>query len=750
MRSRKGVVLAAGLTSLIALVAAAAVPSVRWFRGESCLSAVEERRFSDAVDACREAFDSTGKAEYAASLAMALVAVGQIDEAWRWANAPEAEGQVRALRIKGVVLRIRGQLDLARETLTAALEAALKEGAASEAARAAHALAGLYWTQGAYSAAYDAIEVSEREASRAGDGPALALAEIARGDIFRYLGDAQRADVSYRRAIEASADWPADLAYAHFKTGVLHQERRTLGLAREHLERSLALSESTRNQDLIFAARHNLARVLLLEGKLDEAQRQVRTTTDDELSKLPRDAQATIPLLRAEIALGRGEIEQALTQLERARRASGELQLHWEVATVRGDALKAAGRIEEAEKAWGEAIDAIDALTLKEPQHQGWVVSRRRKPFDALFSSLVRRGEHQAAWNVLARYSLSEALSFTGNDGNEVDDPRKLVESAEALKANWPLKGDTVEAAVPSISDSEEVLVLHETPDRLWIGTRRGRRVKFVDAGSREDLDPLLHRFLGDGGDAEAAARLGEALWDAAGLSSSDERLHIYATGRLHRLALAALRHKDRYWVELRPIARLPSLSAPAREVSTFFGAPLIAGDPKGDLSAAREEVAWVASRLNAPSLSGAAVTREAVISAKGRSLLHLATHATIGLEGARLVLADGELSAQEVLVERPHARLVVLASCASGMGREAAGSDSLSTAFLRAGSGAVVSTLRSVPDEAAQQFVRAFYAHGGERDPVAGITRAQRELVSRLPAAVWSAFVVTVGPSLR
>jgi hypothetical protein len=448
-------------------------------------------------------------------------------------------------------------------------------------------------------------------------------------------------------------------------------------------------------------------------------------------------------LVHARLALARGDASTALGWLDRIEPSGPDRDLRWEVATERGRALLAAGRSDEAAAAWLAAMDEVEAIAASEPDHQGWMAARRREPFDLLFALWARRAENARAWDIVARYSRLESLSVTANT---VEDPHKLVEDAEKLRADWSA---TKLEAVAQLPDALEILVLHEADGRLWAGTRRAGKVRFVDLGALSDLEPVLHRFMGDAGDADAADRLGTLIWQAAGLAPSGRPLYIGATGRLRRLAFAALRDEGRFWVEHRPLARLASLTGEARDTSGFEGSPLVVGDPRGDLAAAREEVSWVADRMKVRGLLGADATREAILSARGRSVLHIATHAAIGLEGARLVLADGELTAQEILREQPFARLVVLASCASARGRDAAGSDSLETAFLRAGSGAVLSTLRTVPDTAAQQMVRAFYENGGLRDPAVALARAQAELASKQPASIWSAFNITVGRQL-
>ncbi len=724
---------------VIAAGATAAYMGSQW-HASSCTRAIDGRRFSEAVEACTRAFEPGRDGRFAASVAMAQLGLGRRDEAWTWANLAEARDQVRARRVRGVVSKMRGDLEQARDELQEALKLALERGEAAEAARTSHALAGIQWEQGQYSETWETLELSEREARRAGDGPALALAELARGDVLRRLGDGQRADDFYRRAVEATAAWAGDQAYALLKIGFLHRDRGALRLAQTHLEQALALAESRGNEGLVTAVRINLAEVLAIAGDFAASERH--------LSVLDEGARSSwdVPLTHARIALGRGDAEGALRLLDQVEKTELPIDVRWEVSTVRGHASLQAGRPDAAAAAWTAAIETVETLTAAEPEHQGWVVAQRRKPFDALFAFHVSRGEHAQAWSVIARYSLAEALSFTGE---ETGDPRRMIAAAQALKAEWPLHRGTVEEEGTSAAlEGRDLLVLHEAEGRLWVGSRRAGEVRFVDAGPLSAFEDLLHRYLGNPDDRDAAEALGEALWRAAEPDRSTAPIYVRATGRLRRLAVAALRHDGRYWFEHRPIAQLPSLTVPRTPAVRFGGPAVIAGDPKGDLAAAREEVSWLAARLNVQARMGVEANREAILSAQGSALLHVATHAAIGLEGTRLVLADGELSAQEILRHRPHARVVVLASCASAVGRDAAGSDSLATAFLRAGSGAVLATLRTVPDAAAQQFVRAFYEHGGAADPISALARAQAEVAPSQPASIWSAFVIAVNPS--
>jgi CHAT domain-containing protein len=171
---------------------------------------------------------------------------------------------------------------------------------------------------------------------------------------------------------------------------------------------------------------------------------------------------------------------------------------------------------------------------------------------------------------------------------------------------------------------------------------------------------------------------------------------------------------------------------------------PMVLADPRGDLPAAAAEGRDVARLLGTSALLGPAATRQALAAAAGASVLHIAGHAGWGPGGPWIELADGRSEPGTVLTSRVRPRLVVLASCASGLpaGRGLWGS--AGTAFLAAGSEAVLASLGSVEDGAARELVLRFYREGGAADPPGGLARAQRALLAAgRPPSSWAPFVL-------
>ncbi len=694
-----------------------------------------------ALAACTGAFERTATPAAAAWIAMANVQLRQVDEALAWADRPEVRELPRARRVRGYLLMVKGEREAGLAEYERGLADALASGDVGEAGRMAHALAGLHWSAGRYSAAFDSAELAEARAREAGDGATVAFALLAKADIFRHLGDAQRAEAAYAEAVAASEPWPSPNAFALLKQGMFLKERGMYGQARAPLERALALAEQTENGWVLAPATNYVAQLRLREGDVPGAR-----TLLERASVTVREHVDGV-LAAGMIARAEGRHRQALADIERAEPLMRTPSEKLDIAMDRAELHLELGEEAAAVAAWREAMETAEALSGAEPVHQGWVVARRRAPFDRLFVHLVERGRHAEAWEVLVRYTRAEALSQVAEDE---DVPlRERLEAAERMKAAWKASAVATgrEVAVPRRLPGGALLVVHEVAERFFVGVEDGAGVRFSEVGPAADSARAVHAFRGDPSDGAAAAALGEALWRSAGLEASDEPLLVAPTGRLRGLAFGALRAEGRYWAELRPVARLAHLDAGEREARRWSAEARVVGDPEGDLPSAREEALWVAERLGTTAAVGSAATCERVLGTKDVSVLHLASHAEVGLGGVKLRLAKCAVSSPEVLAREPRARLVVLASCASTMGREAAGSDSLATAFLRAGSEAVLATTRSVPDAAAGRMVRAFYRHGGADDPVRALARAQAELAPDLPVSVWSAFAVILRP---
>jgi hypothetical protein len=165
------------------------------------------------------------------------------------------------------------------------------------------------------------------------------------------------------------------------------------------------------------------------------------------------------------------------------------------------------------------------------------------------------------------------------------------------------------------------------------------------------------------------------------------------------------------------PVTTVPSLRMLSRDMQRPAPtlSPLVIGDPLGDLGFAAAEAKAVAETFGVSPLIGAEATAQAVAAAlREAQVIHFAGHGalSLGRDPVAFRLADGELSARDILQARPRARLVVLSACWSGVAVKATREEffGLAEAFLLAGVDCVVAALWEINDEVSPLFFRKFY----------------------------------------
>lgn len=206
--------------------------------------------------------------------------------------------------------------------------------------------------------------------------------------------------------------------------------------------------------------------------------------------------------------------------------------------------------------------------------------------------------------------------------------------------------------------------------------------------------------------------------------------------------ALACL--LDRFEVVYSPSARVRRFALertealePGRPRLLSVGNPLPTGQP---LPGAETEVAAIEATFDGTTVSfvGYEATRQRVLDELDEaSHIHFACHGSAGFFSdpfsAFLALGDGRLTAAEIISLKLQARLVVASACQTGVAEGYEVVDealSISTAFLAAGTGGVVSSLWSVDDFATQVTMTRFYELMADGEtPVAALRTVQRWL---------------------
>src|SRR5205807_4335662 len=150
--------------------------------------------------------------------------------------------------------------------------------------------------------------------------------------------------------------------------------------------------------------------------------------------------------------------------------------------------------------------------------------------------------------------------------------------------------------------------------------------------------------------------------------------------------------------------------------------------------------------------LRKAATKSEVLVRFPEAGLVHVDAHAFFDPDDpleSGIVLADGVLTAREILQHRLHADLLVLSACESGQvgslgGEELAG---LSQAFLQTGVRSLLVSLWRVNDPATAAFMQAFYtARQAGADKALALRQAMTQIQLDLRWShpyYWGAFVL-------
>jgi tetratricopeptide (TPR) repeat protein len=701
----------------------------------SCHELAEQDSWAAAKVACAAELEASSNAETALDLARAHMGLDDKQAALDAARRGLAlDRTATALRIVGTAqdrLGTPADVAAARTTLTEALGAYEAEGDDVGVARTALAFAGSFWRDSQFATVDHWIDVAEGRGAHLDDKTAGMVA-IMRGDLARRIGGGEEAEAAYVRAEAHLRHHPAKLSWLLLKRGRLHLERGAPTAAATLLEDALELAAAAGGVDVQRAAILGLGEVAQRQGRPAEGLRALEEWDGGRTSSYLR--------ILARLTADTGDAAAALALLDEAIRACRDNETLWDLHLQRGRALEQLQRPADAESAYRAAIEKVEAMrtTLQGSELQPWLLSRRREPYEALFRMLAERNERRELLRVLESLTARSFLDFASSERPAGDGGDLLLRAAELESLH---NGLLVDAGVADTAGLEALVVV-EADGRLWTIHRSHNGLSVEARAESATVRRLLRDLDARPNDVEVATQLGELLVPPS-VVASDDILRIVPAGELLRVPWAALRPRGQPLILQRPLAIAPSLALlGSLRPAQWTDASLVLGDPDGSLGAARDEARHAAATLQVAVRLGAEATRSAVYEVPAPWVLHVASHAAAHAAGGALRLADGPLTAGDVLEAGLAARVVVLSGCATARSRNREMWGSLAAAFLANGTGTVLATLRSVDDAAASALIASAYRHGLRTDPVRALAAAQREHLTRLPIEAWSGFV--------
>jgi tetratricopeptide (TPR) repeat protein len=602
-------------------------------------------------------------------------------------------------------------------------------------------------------------QLAVAESERSGAADVLGRASAALAEAYDWIGMAQAARDSFLRAEQLTEPWPAELAHIYFKHAEflldlgdpddLETSLRYLDAAAATRDQAVAVGLGRQVSQLPLAIRLNRADALSQLGRLDAADREL-VAAKRELGERPDAAQLSrIRLVEGYVAARRDDPVTAEALFAQADDGSLHGDYRWRIALELARSYRAAGHPDRAERAYRTAIAIIEQVrgSAAVVELRPWVLARRTPPYVELLALLVE--QHRGvdalvvAESLHARAWLDVVLDHAAGRGTTAELALAAARIRQRLGAASapPLDGASLMA---TIGDREALVFL-----TIGAVTWRAHIVHGAVAFTRLPVDTpeLAHQFSAAPGDPVASARASAVLLPAD-LSGRGDTLYVIATGPLANVPFAALYWRGRYLIDQRPVARLPGLAALRSAPARWDQRMIFVGDSRGDLPEAAREVREVAAAMGASACVGSAASRQVLASARGARILHIAAHGIATSSGRAIVLADGNLTAADVLDAGLDPRLVVLSGCATAASDDAESWDGFPSAFLAAGSRYVVATLRSVEDPAAARVTEAYYAQSEAMNPIERLAAAQRQVSGTLPVAAWASFAAWGSPA--
>lgn len=349
-------------------------------------------------------------------------------------------------------------------------------------------------------------------------------------------------------------------------------------------------------------------------------------------------------------------------------------------------------------------------------------------------------------------------------------DALAFAERARLIGQRRPGKGDVL-APLARIGEGTTVVVYELQSDALtaWVMTRAS--IEVFRTRRAESIERRIASAVGGApNDLQLGLLYDILIRDWIAKVPPESHVIIVPPPALADIPFAALldRERHRAVVDDYAVTLAPSIASAAAEPASVSPADrlLIVGDPSYQrlprLPRSRTEALAVSRQYTDARvlLDEQATVKNLLAAINDATVFHFAGHSAINelapeLSSLMLTGKDGE-DARLYVRELPRAplKLVVLAACSTAAGRSRGlrGTLNLARAFIDRGAGAVVGTLRPVPDDEANlfsiKFHEALLRNGNAADAVRS---AQRFMKSRANGGLtWAAFCLMRGNGPR
>lgn len=408
-------------------------------------------------------------------------------------------------------------------------------------------------------------------------------------------------------------------------------------------------------------------------------------------------------------------------------------ELAWRLDNLLGEVARSNGDIDTAQRHFTAAHENLrdSRNTIDGDLHRLPFMSDRRAPLEALVSMALDDGDAELA----RRLSIDER-SWLNQDA--------MAPSPTPGTVLYQSIDEQLSAFITMPDGTASHVALDVTVDDLT-AARKGLHAQWrriADPRMRVHLDqlrPAAESLLQD-----LYLRLFAPFEE---LLEPEQPVTIIPVGSMSGIPFHALHDGLAYLIERRPVYVAPTDGAISKPP---VGRTLVVGVPDQIAPEIEREVRQIADLTTGTLLLSQEATLSRVADELGtHDVIHLACHGHFRPENpamSSLQLADGQLTAEAIHHLPLSDKVVVLASCSSGLQRSMGEDETLGLprAFLAAGASAVVMNLWPADDVASVGLMTQFHANLKTLTPNQALRAAQLEMmhVHRHPL-LWAAPVV-------
>jgi tetratricopeptide (TPR) repeat protein len=724
-------------------------------RGHTCAAAYR-RKLPETAEVCEREYQRTQDPTTGVHLADALSKTGnKADRAAARQVATElldTPARSDALYILGKIARDEDNNDDALTALNEAQALHRLEQRPYQLARDDGVLAMVHTDRSEFAEALRLIDECIMQARLADDTDLQCYCHLAAAKALirvGYWGAVER-ELETAKSLVACEKRRSDLEYQYAS---FEQDSRNHARAITGFKKALQYGKDSQSTPWVITTESNLAYSLAENGNLQEALQYL-----DHATHLDSDHQKerARTWAAAQIAYRQHDLGGAATLTEKFFKLLGPDDSA--APDDRDDRIDAAvlGARVELERSDLKRAEFWAEQGVEEAEHvreqsvlelRPWVLEKRRAPYELLFTALARSQQIEEAamafdaWqgrtvqDALATPRPPASLSFRGIADQVTRLDAWLQVASPALFAPNHDK-----AAVLHTMQGIDLLALIVADGDVWSLVANHGPPRLSKIKPLAEILNLVEDFRGHPTDLKLASDLGALLLPDDAFRKTHEVLHVLVDGQLGQsgegggfggLPVAALRHGGTPLIAMRPIVRLLRLPETRCVHVIRTGHATVIGAPGPRIPDALAEAEQVAGLLRTTSKIGPAATKEALFAAKNDSVLHIAAHGTMGMDGASLELVDGEVPALAIWAHRVAPSLAVLSACDAVTANDSELAGSLAAGFLGAGSQHVVATLRSISDSGALEISTRFYGEGGVADPARALAIVQSALAN-------------------